>query len=74
MKLSYLTIFDEEFLKNYKFDTETQEGFVIRLAESFKFEDFSTSVAKYVRIGHVQPNEEHWMYSKIIPNILTNEK
>ena len=47
-------IFDETFLKNYNFDTETQEGFVIRLAESFKFEDFSTSVAKYVRAGHVQ--------------------
>lgn len=65
-------IFDETFLKNYKFDTEVQEGFVIRLAESFKFDDFSTSVAKYVRAGHVQ-TEDHWMYNKIVPNSLEHE-
>ena len=57
-------IFDEEFLKNYKFDTETQEGFVIRLSESFKFEDFSTSVAKYVRENHVK-TDKHWSNSWI---------
>ena len=62
-------IFDEKFLREYKIDTTKQEGFVIRLADSFKFEDFSTSIAKWVRKGHVQ-TDEHWMYKKVIPNKL----
>ena len=65
----YRGIFDEEFLKNYKIDTEKQEGYVIRLASEFKYEDFSESVAKWVRKGHVQ-TESHWMYNKIEPNKL----
>jgi hypothetical protein len=62
-------IFDEQLLRNYKIDTEKQEGYVIQLADSFKYEDFSTSVAKWVRENHVTTNN-HWMYEKIIPNIL----
>jgi hypothetical protein len=62
-------IFDEKFLRNYKIDTTKHEGFVIRLADSFKFEDFSTSIAKWVRKGHVQ-TDEHWMYKKVISNKL----
>lgn len=63
-------IFDDNFIKNYKIDTEKQEGYVIRLADSFKFEDFNTSVAKWVRKGHVQ-TDEHWMYSKIEKNLIS---
>ena len=62
-------IFDEKFIRNYKIDTTKQEGFVIRLADSFKFEDFNTSIAKWVRKGHVQ-TDEHWMFKKVIPNKL----
>lgn len=62
-------IFDEKFLRDYKFDTNKQEGYVIRLADSFKFEDFDTSLAKFVREGHVQTST-HWMHEKITPNIL----
>lgn len=62
-------IFDEKFLRNYKIDTTKQEGFVIRLADSFKFEDFSTSIAKWVRANHVQ-TAKHWKNEKIIPNKL----
>jgi hypothetical protein len=36
-----------------------QEGYVVRLADEFKFEDFQTSVAKFVRKNHVQTNK-HW--------------
>lgn len=61
--------FDEEFIKNYKVDTERQEGYVIRLAGRFDFDDFGKSVAKWVRKAHVQ-TDEHWMYNKIIPNTL----
>jgi len=45
------------------------EGFVVRVQESFHFDDFETSVAKYVRKGHVQ-TDEHWMTKTIIPNEL----
>jgi hypothetical protein len=62
-------IFDEEFLRNYKFDTEKQEGYVVRLADGFKYEDFGLSIAKMVRIGHVNTSN-HWMNEKVIPNKL----
>ena len=35
------------------------EGFVIRKESRFKVEDFSKSVTKYVREGHVQ-TDDHW--------------
>lgn len=46
-----------------------QEGYVLRLAESFAAEDFGKSVAKMVRQGHVQTTS-HWMYEAIVPNRL----
>ena len=36
-----------------------REGFVMRLAESFPADQFSTNVCKYVRANHVQ-TDEHW--------------
>jgi hypothetical protein len=62
-------IFDENFLRNYKFDTEKQEGYVVRLADSFSYDDFDKSIAKFVRAGHVQTTN-HWMHEKIVPNLL----
>lgn len=35
------------------------EGFVVRNADSFAFEDFSKNVAKFVRANHVQ-TDKHW--------------
>jgi hypothetical protein len=43
----------------FKFDITGKEGYVVRLASSFKFDDFNKSVAKFVRKNHVQTNE-HW--------------
>ena len=65
----YRGIFDEDFIKNYKIDIEKQEGYVIRIVDSFNYEDFDKSIAKWVRKGHVQ-TDDHWMYKKIEPNIL----
>lgn len=45
------------------------EGFVVRLFHNFNYEDFSTSVAKYVRKGHVV-TDQHWKSKQIIPNKL----
>lgn len=53
----------------FKFYADKHEGYVVRLAESFAYKNFGTSVAKYVRKDHVQ-TDEHWMHSKIIKNKL----
>jgi len=48
-------------------DTESSEGYVVRLAESFSYDDFSMAVAKWVRPKHVQ-TEQHWMHAQVVPN------
>lgn len=48
-------------------DLDKQEGYVVRLVESFKFDEFAYAVGKYVRANHVQ-SDEHWMHKEIIPN------
>ncbi|WP_234976450.1 RNA ligase family protein [Vibrio quintilis] len=53
-------------------DTRTQEGYVVRLADAFHYDDFSRSVAKWVRRNHVSTGE-HWMKAEIVPNGLTGE-
>jgi len=47
------------------------EGYVVRLAEEFEFEEFGKSVAKFVS-SRFQIADTHWMYDKIIPNELRN--
>jgi len=59
-------VFNEDFEKKLKvaasmLNTTLEEGFVVRVTRSFKREDYSRCVAKYVRKGHVQPNAEHWL-------------
>ncbi len=51
-------------------DTATQEGYVVRLAGRFHYNEFGKSLAKWVRKGHVQ-TDKHWMFSEIIPNQLS---
>ena len=57
----------KEIEKNLNY--EKQEGYVIRLASSFYYDEFSSSVCKYVRANHVC-TDDHWMYKQIIPNKL----
>ncbi len=49
--------------------TSSVEGFVIRNAESFHYNDFSDNVVKWVRENHIQ-TDEHWMSKPIIKNNL----
>ncbi len=49
-------------------DWQTCEGYVVRLADSFSYNDFKFSVAKYVRKGHVQTAKHHWRSQRVIPN------
>lgn len=76
VKVLYRGLFELEFIKNFKIDTNTQEGFVIRLSGKFMLRDFQKSVVKWVRKGHVQ-TDKHWMNDIITPNGLIetfNEK
>lgn len=57
--------FNQDFLKQLEFDKSKVEGYVVRPVESFKFEDFSKAVLKYVRKNHVQTGTAHWMYSNV---------
>ncbi len=50
-------------------EKENSEGYVVRIAKSFKYEDFSQAVAKYVRENHVQ-TDTHWMHAEIVKNTL----
>lgn len=44
-----------------------QEGYVVRTAEGFPYEDFKWSAAKFVRKNHVQTSK-HWLAEAIVPN------
>jgi hypothetical protein len=46
-----------------------QEGYVVRVAEKFNFDQFGTSLAKFVRKNHVQTSD-HWLDEPVVPNLL----
>jgi hypothetical protein len=54
-------MWDEKFVKNFykTMDLEKQEGFVVRVTRSFDFDEFSSVVGKWVRIGHCT-SDRHW--------------
>ncbi|SMS01964.1 RNA ligase [Vibrio mangrovi] len=68
-KVLYQGIWDESLIRSLPLDTETQEGYVVRLAEGFTYQNFAHSVAKWVRTDHVV-TEQHWMHQEKIPNQL----
>lgn len=67
----YRGIFDINIIKELhkKLDLSRDEGFVMRLVEPFKYSEFSKSMVKWVRKGHVQ-TDAHWSTQKIEPNKL----
>ncbi len=56
-----LDVFSEQDLRKMErgIDTNKVEGYVVRVADSFKYGEFKSSVAKWVRAGHVQTTT-HW--------------
>lgn len=46
---------------------DLMEGYVVRLSSSFTYEEFGSSVAKFVRRGHVQ-TDEHWREKPVEAN------
>jgi hypothetical protein len=67
----YQGLYDEEFIKSLYNPGSNMEGFVVRLADSFKLEDFDISVAKFVRKDHVR-STKHWSTQSVIKNKLKN--
>lgn len=65
----YKGIWNEKAILNIALDSQQSEGYVVRIIDSFPFEQFKKSVAKYVRKNHIT-SDSHWMYSKIISNKL----
>lgn len=67
-------VFEEkELIKLSKsLNLDEKEGYVVRLADSFAYSDFSFSVAKFVRENHVQTGR-HWIHKEIKSNFL-NER
>lgn len=67
----YRGVFDRDiihkaFPATYKGDPT--EGYVIRLAGEFSYDDFRMSIAKFVAKKFVIDPDKHWMFEKIIPN------
>lgn len=51
---------------------QEREGYVIRIADGFRYRDFGMNVAKWVRPGHVTTST-HWMHAAIVPNGLARD-
>ncbi len=70
----YEGFYDETVIKalyDHEKDWERSEGYVVRLARSFHYDDFQESVAKYVRRGHVQTTD-HWLHGPFVENKVRN--
>jgi hypothetical protein len=68
----YDGIYDERLIKALHTD-DSKEGYVVRLAKSFTYDEFEKSVAKFVRKDHVQ-TDQHWKSAKIVKNKLKVSK
>lgn len=77
VQVLYDGIWNEDLIrKSYKeiLGGDKCEGYVIRLKESFPYDKFKISVAKFVSNKFKQTiDDDHWMYKFIIPNILKKE-
>ena len=63
----YEGLWDEALVRELEVDTERSEGYVVRDAGAFGYEEFGQRVAKWVRAGHVQ-TDSHWMHRAVVPN------
>lgn len=72
VSMIYDGIWDEKKIRELEksLNWETDEGYVLRLADSFTYREFKDSIAKFVRAGHVQTTK-HWRAGRaFIPNEL----
>ena len=69
----YQGIWNPKLIQQIQVDPTTTEGYVVRIADGFSYDDFGTSVAKWVRPNHVQ-TDQHWMHAQITPNLLQSNE
>lgn len=65
----YEGLWNEGTIRKIKVDTDKSEGYVVRVADEFHYENFTSSIAKWVRPNHVQ-TDEHWTKKPIVQNKL----
>lgn len=71
----YRGIFDQDYIRNnIKLDLNKQEGYVVRVTDSFSYGEFSKSIAKFVRKNHVQGTVHNWKCGHIHVNKLKERK
>lgn len=74
VEVIYDGIYNKELIiKSFEPFKETEEGYVIRIADSFTYSEFRNSIAKFVRPEFkqmVDDSTDHWQTKKIIPNKL----
>lgn len=68
----YQGLWTQQWFDDFAVDTTICEGYVVRLAEEFHYDQFGQSIAKWVRASHVQ-SDQHWMYSEIEANRLKGD-
>lgn len=66
-KVLYQGVWQEKAIQGITLDTEVCEGYVVRLADAFTYENFARSVAKWVRPNHVT-TDKHWRHQPIQVN------
>ena len=66
VRVIYRGIWDENLVRTLK-PSDGEEGFVVRVSDSFTSDQFKTHVAKYVRANHVQ-TDDRWDEGEIIRN------
>lgn len=66
VKELYRGPWDQSWFDNYELP-EASEGYVVRNADKFHFDNFAINVAKFVRKDHVQ-TDQHWMHKPVTPN------
>lgn len=71
VEVIYRGKYDEKAIKQAFLPHKAEhEGYVIRLASGFHYDEVSSCVAKCVRKDHVQ-TDVHWMHAAIVPNKLS---
>lgn len=75
----YRGVWDEEAIRMCcpeTYNGDLVEGYVVRFAELFKYEDFNRCVAKYVKKEfkkRLKESPDFWRHRQVIPNRLKND-
>lgn len=74
VKVLYEGVYNSKIVESIisSLDTSITEGVVLRLKDSFHYQDYGRAVCKWVRKEHVQ-SDDHWMHQHITPNRLKKD-